>query len=137
MGEPDPQWKQQRARAIASHAAELARRESAEADEAQEMLRAFAASMSSRGIAPLALRARSYDGRHRYRTGLRGWYLRVDESLAVDEQGQFYILLVRGSLRALVSGTTIAPTRPRLVIGEGGRDGERIALRALLDRILG
>ena len=101
------------------------------------MLREFAAVMVTRGRPATRLRARSYDGRHSYRTELRGWYLRADESLAVDERGQFYILLVRASLRALVSGVAVAPTRPRLIIGEGGRDGDRISLRALLDHVLG
>jgi GNAT superfamily N-acetyltransferase len=41
------------------------------------------------------------------------------------------------SLRALVTGATLVPTRPRLILGEGGRDGERIPLRAALDALLG
>ena len=51
----------------------------------------------------MRLVARSYDGRHRYRTGLRGWYLRPDEGIAVAENANFYVLAVRGSLRALVT----------------------------------
>jgi hypothetical protein len=133
---PDSEWARQRGHAIASHAAELARREAADRDQAAAMLAGFVRAARSRGIAPVPLRARSHDGRHRYRTGLRGWYLRADEGLAVGEDGEFYILSVPGSLRALVTGTGVAPARPRLIIGEGGRDGERIALRALLDRLL-
>ena len=87
-------------------------------------------------VPPVALRARSHDGRHRYRTGLRGWYLRPDEGIAVGQDARFYILSVPRSLRALLWGARVQPARPRLVIGEGGRDGERIELRALLDRLL-
>jgi hypothetical protein len=129
-------WAEQRRRAIDVHAAELARREAAEAEEAGRLIEGFIERARAHGAQPIQLRARSYDGRHRYRTPLRGWYLTPDERFAVGEDGRFYILTVPGSLRALVTGATVAPARPRLVIGEGGRDGERIALRELLDRAL-
>jgi hypothetical protein len=129
-------WARQRERAIAVHAAEFARKEAAEVAQAREMLQGFIREARERGIAPVPLAARSHDGRRRYRTRLRGWYLRADEGLAVDEDGEFYILSVPSSLRALVAGADVPPARPRLVIGEGGRDGERITLRALLDKVL-
>jgi hypothetical protein len=132
----DSQWAEQRKRAISVHAAELARREAAEAEQARAMLLEFVSAVRGRAIASGPLQARSFDGRHRYRTKLRGWYLTDDRRFAVDEDGQFYILTVPASLRAMVSGAPVAPTRPRLVIGEGGRDGERIALRILLDHVL-
>ena len=136
MSERDADWEAQRKRAISVHAAELARQETAESEQAGRLLVDFVAKARDAGKEPTPLRARSYDGRHRYRTQLRGWYLSDDERFAVDEQGQFYILTVTGSLRALITGARVAPARPRLVIGEGGRDGERIALRELLDRVL-
>jgi hypothetical protein len=129
-------WARQRERAIAVHAAELARREAAEVAQARELLQAFVREARKRGLAPAPLAARSHDGRRRYRTRLRGWYLRADEGLAVDEDGEFYILSVPNSLRALISGADVPPARPRLVIGEGGRDGERMTLRVLLDKVL-
>jgi len=129
-------WARQRERAIAAHGAELARREADETARARTMLAEFVAEARARGIAPVALVARSYGGGRRFRTRLRGWYLNPDESLAVDERGEFYVLAVLGTLRGLVSGVEVPPARPRLVIGEGGRDGERITLRALLDRRL-
>ena len=113
----------------------LAHRESAEAAEAGAMLAEFVATATARGIEPVLLTATSYDGRRRFRTGLRGWYLRPN--LAIGADGEFYVLSVRGSLGALFTGVTVRPSRPRLVIGEGGRDGERISLRALLDLLLG
>jgi hypothetical protein len=93
------------------------------------------ATATARGIEPVRLAATSYDGRRRFRTGMRGWYLRPN--LAVGADGEFYVLSVRGSLGALFTGVTVQPSRARLVIGEGGRDGERISLRALLDLRLG
>jgi hypothetical protein len=131
------EWSEQRARAIDAHAADLARRTAAESVRAAGMLREFVATARERGPAPVPLVARSYDGRYRYRTGLRGWYLRPDRGIAVAEDANFYVLAVRGSLRALVTGVTLVPDAPRLVLGEGGRDGERVTLRLALDHVLG
>jgi hypothetical protein len=136
MSGRDNDWAEQRKRAIAVHSAELARKEAAEASQASQLLADFVAAARGQGIEPVTLAARSYDGKHRYRTRLHGWYLTGDERFAVDEDGRFYILTVPGSLRALVAGAQVEPARPRLVIGEGGQDGERIPLRALLDRAL-
>lgn len=132
----DRDWATQRNRAVAAHAADLARREAAEADQAAGMLREFVTAARERGLAPVPLMARSYRGGGRYRTKLRGWYLSVDERMAVAEDGRFYLLLVRGSLAARFTGADVAPATPRLVLGEGGRDGERIPLRTVLDRLL-
>jgi hypothetical protein len=127
-------WAEQRARAIDAHAADLARRRAAESSQASAMLREFVAECR---VPPVRLVARSYDGRHRYRTGLRGWYLRPDKGIAVADDGRYYVLAVPSSLRALVTGVTLTPSAPGLVLGEGGRDGERVTLRFALDHVLG
>jgi hypothetical protein len=132
----DREWATRRNRAVAAHAADLARRETAEAAQAAELLREFVASARDRGMTPESLTARSYGGRARYRTRLRGWYLNHEQTMAVAEDGAFYLLAVPGSLRARFTGVDVAPATPRLVLGEGGRDGERIALRAVLGRLL-
>lgn len=132
----DREWAAQRGRAVAAHAADLARRQAAEAVEAAELLREFVATARERGLAPVRLTARSYSGRDRYRTKLRGWYLSADERMAVAEDGRFYLLTVQGALAARFTGVTVEPATPRLVLGEGGRDGERIPLRTVLDRLL-
>jgi hypothetical protein len=129
-------WLRQRHRAIAAHAAEMQRQEAAESERAAAMLAEFARAARARGLPTVALVAGSHDGRHRYRTGLRGWHLRPDGGIAVSEDGHFYILSVQRSLRALVTGARLQPSRPRLVLGEGGRDGERVTLRAQLDSLL-
>jgi hypothetical protein len=133
VSEPASGWAEQRARAIDAHAADLARRQAAESARAAEMLREFVAECR---VPPVRLVARSYDGRHRYRTGLRGWYLRPDEGVAVADDGRYYVLAVPSSWRALVTGATLTPSAPGLVLGEGGRDGERVTLRAALDHVL-
>lgn len=126
-------WPEQRRRAIAAHADALRRQEATDAARAGAMLAEFARTAPARGLPAVPLEARSHSGRHRFRTGLRGWYLRPDGGIAVGEDGRFYVLSVPGSLRTLLFGARVAPSTPRLVLGEGGRDGERITLRAQLD----
>lgn len=136
MVDPDREWAARRSRAVAAHAEDLARRQTTEAAQAAGMLREFVAAAREHGIAPVRLTARPYGGRGRYRTKLRGWYLNHDQTMAVAEDGAFYLLTVPGSLAARFTGVDVAPATPRLVLGEGGRDGERIALRTVLDRLL-
>ncbi|WP_305784125.1 hypothetical protein [Symbioplanes lichenis] len=131
----DPEWQAQRDRAVAAHAADLTRQAAAEAAQAAAMLHDFVTAARDHGPPPVPLTARSYAGT-RYRTRLRGWYLRRDETMAVAEDGQFYLLTVPASLTARLTGARPEPATPRLILGEGGRDGERIPLRAVLDRLL-
>jgi hypothetical protein len=79
------------------------------------------------------LRARSLDGRSRYRTDLHGWYLKRDRSIAVDTAGRFFVMSAPASLRARISGVTLAPDDPPMVVGAGGRDGDSMDLPALLE----
>ncbi len=132
----DREWASRRDHAVAAHAADRARREAAEAAQAAELLREFVTAARERGLVPVPLTAQSYSGRGRYRTRLRGWYLSSNQTMAVAENGHFYLLTVPGSLAARFTGVTVTPATPRLVLGEGGRDGERIPLRTLLDRLL-
>jgi hypothetical protein len=125
-------WRERRERAFALHAAEDRRRREAEAREARELVAEFVREAGERGLPTSRLTARAYNGRTSYRTGLRGWYLRADRSLAVGTDGELYLLSVPASLRARLTGATVPPQQPRLVVGEGGRDGESIPLRTLL-----
>jgi hypothetical protein len=121
-------WRDRRRESASAHGEALARRQAAESAQARAMLAEFVAQAPRRGLEPVPLRARSYDGRHRYRTPLEGWYLRRNESVAVGTDGEFYVLSVPSSLRALVTGVTPEPSDPPLVLGKGGRDGESIDL---------
>lgn len=124
-------WREQRQRIATVHAAAEEQRRVAEAAQARALIEEFVLAARARGLAPCRLTARGYDGA-RYRTALRGWYLRRDRTIAVGTDGAFYILTVPTSLRSRIAGVTPRPDQPRLVIGQGGRDGDSIPLDTLL-----
>jgi hypothetical protein len=128
----DPEWQERRRDAAAEHAATLDRRRAAETAAAREQLEEFVAAALERGLRTTALRARAYNGRSTYRTGLSGWYLKKNGSLGVDTDGHFYVLSAATSLRARVTGATVPASDPPLVVGVGGRDGESMPLADLL-----
>ncbi|MDT0167260.1 hypothetical protein Q9R32_17030 [Actinotalea sp. AC32] len=130
-------WRERRREAAGAHADALARRQAVEHAQARALIAEFVAEARRRGIAPVPLRARSYDGRHRYRTPLQGWYLRRNESVAVGTDGELYVLGVPTSVLALVRGVTPEPSEPPMVLGKGGRDGESIDLPDALRIALG
>jgi hypothetical protein len=130
------EWAEARRRAVEGHAAAEDRRKADEAAAARELIADFVRAAEERALPATRLTARPYQGGARYRTALRGWYLKADRSLAVGTDGELYLLHVPASLRARLAGASVVPHQPRLVVGEGGRDGESIPLRTLLDRRL-
>ncbi|WFE29684.1 hypothetical protein O7623_11065 [Solwaraspora sp. WMMD791] len=136
MGQDEQDWARQRQRAIAAHAADQHQRGTAEQRQAAAQVADFVAAARDRGLTPQPLTARPHRGWGRYRTGLYGWYLKSDRSLAVGTDGNLYLLEVPASLRGRIVGAQVTPMRPRLVIGAGGRDGESIPLAILLERRL-
>jgi hypothetical protein len=129
-------WQEQRRQAVAGQAAALEAGRAAEARQAAALLDGFVRQAGERGLPPSVLMATSFDGRARYRTKVRGWYLKSNRSVAVGTDGQYYVLSVPPSLRARFTGADIAPSVPRLVVGAGGGDGETLPLAQLLQRRL-
>src|SRR3954471_23951127 len=125
-------WQQQRRRAVAGHAAALEAGRAAEAREAAALIDGFVHAALERGLTPQTLTARSFDGRATYRTHVRGWYLKSNRSVAVGEDGEYYVLTVPASLRARFTGSDLSPSMPRLIVGAGGGDGETVPLAQLL-----
>ena len=91
-GEQGESWAARRGDAAAEHAARLDRKRAAEAEQATALLQQFVRDARERGLPTVALKARALNGRTLYRTGLTGWYLRRNGTLAVDEHGDFYVL---------------------------------------------
>lgn len=130
-------WRDRRTEAAAEHARALERRRAGETAQARALIDEFVREARERGIPPVRLRARSYDGQSRYRTPLHGWYLRRNESVAVGTDGQFYLLTVPSSLKAHFTGAQPEPSDPPLVLGKGARDGESLDLADALRIALG
>ncbi|MFN8167659.1 MAG: hypothetical protein U0S36_02620 [Candidatus Nanopelagicales bacterium] len=125
-------WSAQRREAVQARAELAARAREQEVAAARELVAGFVAEARSRRLATVPLLARLGATGTTCRTGLTGWYLRRDGSLGVAEDGEMYVLSVPRSLRARWRGVTLTPDEPRLQAGIGARDGESIALSALL-----
>jgi hypothetical protein len=137
-GAPDEaeQWRRRRRDAADEHAATLDRRRAAETVEARALVDDFVAEARARGLRTSRLKARARSGRGSYRTGLTGWYLKYNGSLAVTEDGGFYIMSAPSSLLSYVTGATLTAGDPPLAVGRGARDGESMPLAELLERRL-
>ena len=132
-------WRERQRATSAAHEEVLATRQRQEPAAAREQISTFLRRLHAQkfGPQPVELRARSYDGKTRYKTPLVGWYLRKDETIAIDTAGNFYILTVPGSLSARFKGVTPTPSEPTLVLGAGGKDGKSLDLSVALARLLG
>jgi hypothetical protein len=126
-------WSEQRRADVIAKAELAARARADDVGRARELVAGFVTRARQRGLAVSPLLARGGDSRDTYRTGLQGWYLRRDGSLAVADDGEMYVLVVRRSLRSRISGVHLTADEPRLQAGIGARDGESIALASLLD----
>lgn len=129
-------WREQRDLAITRHAEALRAKKASETARARELIAEFVRAAVDQGIRPTRLVALAYDGHGRYRTGLRGWYAHPNRTIAVGTDGEYYLLGVPAEFRARLFGARPVPADPPLIVGEGGRDGERISLAELLQRRL-
>jgi hypothetical protein len=108
----------------AARRAELAAAQArGESVQAQKLIDEFVAAAKAKGIAPHPLRATLYGGQS-VKTDKVGWYLRKNQSVAIGEDGSYYVLTVPGGLRERLSGVKLKPSPPPLVIGKGGKDGQ-------------
>lgn len=131
MSDADRRRQERGARAAEVGAAQE-RRRARESEQAQALLDRFVDDALAAGLPTEELTARPWSGRGRYRTGLVGWYLRSDRSLGVGTDGHYYVLTVAPRRFGRRRRLTLSPTPPPLQVGEGARDGESIALAALL-----
>jgi hypothetical protein len=130
------EWRVERDRAAAVRGEALARQRAVEAGLARELIEGFIEKVRETGPEAEGLTAYPYDGKGRYKTKVRGWYLNNAKTVAIDEEGNYYSLGVPGSLKARVTGVELKPQEPKLIIGEGARDGESMPLKAALQRVL-
>lgn len=134
-GVQDADWAQRRRDAAVERARMLQARQAAEHRRAARIVSLFLAVAEAEGLEAVPLRVRGYGGGSA-RTPLTGWYLRQDQSVAIDTTGRFYILTRPLGVRDRLLGVTPTDEPVPMTIGEGGRDGDIVPLRTALDRLL-
>ena len=122
----------ERAERAGQHRAAHEGRRERESAKARVLLDQFVADAVRAGLPTERLTARPWSGGGRYRTGLVGWYLRTDRSIAVGVDGSYYHLVVAPRWLGRWRPVRLSPTPPPLRVGEGARDGESIDLATLL-----
>ncbi|MPV50305.1 hypothetical protein GCG21_09875 [Pseudactinotalea sp. HY160] len=129
-------WRAERTRAAAEHAARLEARQAAEHAEAAEFIERFVERARAARLPAEPLRVQGYGGRGSARTPFTGWYLRRDRRAALGEEGDFYVLTAPLSVLDRIRGVRPEPVPAPLVLGQGGKDGESIDLVDALERLL-
>lgn len=133
MGEDSAARRAERAERADYHVQAQRRRSEQESAKAQVLIDRFVAQATQAGLATEELTARPWSGSGRYRTGVVGWYLRRDRSIGVGMDGSYYVLVVAPQRFGRWRTVPIDPTPPPLQVGQGARDGESVALEALLE----
>lgn len=129
-------WAAQRTEAARIHAERLQQRRDAEHDRAEALLARFVAAAHQQNLPTQPLRVQGYGGKSSARTPLHGWYLRRNATAGVSTDGQFYILTAPLSVLDRLRGLHPPPSRPPMVLGAGGKDGESLDLTEALERLL-
>lgn len=106
-----------------------------DAREAQELIDGFIAQAEKDGIKPEPLRMH-LSGGGTARTDKFGWYIKVNQTVAIGSDGGYYILTMSGGLKERLSGVTLVASQPSLQVSRGGRDGESGDLSDFLTRRL-
>ncbi|MDO5535300.1 MAG: hypothetical protein Q4F65_11690 [Propionibacteriaceae bacterium] len=106
-----------------------------EAQAAQALIDDFLVRVRAAGIPPQRLMATQLDGRE-VRTDKTGWYVNKKRSVAIGEDGAWYVLTVPSSALSRFTGVKLEASDPELVVGRGGRDGESGDLADFLARVL-
>lgn len=106
-----------------------------EAREAQQLIDEFIAQAEHAGIKPEPLRMH-LSGGGTARTDKFGWYIKVDQTVAIGSDGGYYVLSMPGGLKERLSGVRLVATQPSLQVSKGGRDGESGDLADFLTRRL-
>jgi len=135
-GRVSSDWIAQRTEAARVQAERLAQRQSAVHDKAEAQIAKFLPVVLAHGPAPVPLVVTGYGGRGQAKTNLKGWYLRNDRTAGLSTEGKFYVLTAPLSPLERLRGIKIQPTRPPLILGEGGKDGDTIELSEALERVL-
>jgi hypothetical protein len=128
-------WAAQRTEAAREQERRLHARQQVEHDRAHAILRDFVA-VAREHLTPERLLVKGYGGRGVAKSDVDGWYLRVDKTVGLGTDGEFYVLTAPLGMLDRIRGVRLTPTPPPLVIGAGGKDGDSIDLVDALERLL-
>ena len=128
-------WVEQRTEAAREQQRRLLARQEAEHSRARAILAEFTATALEK-LPTERLMVKGYGGRGAARSDVEGWYLRLDRTVGLGADGEFYVLTAPLSVLDRVRGVKLTPSSPPLVIGAGGKDGDSIELVAALERLL-
>lgn len=128
-------WAAQRTEAAREQERRLHARQEVEHTKARAILRDFVAVARDR-LPTERLVVQGYGGRGSAKSDIEGWYLRIDRTVGLGTDGEFYVLTAPLGVLDRVRGVSLRPTPPPLIIGAGGKDGDSIELVAALDRLL-
>ncbi|MFX4271647.1 hypothetical protein ACQBAR_17555 [Propionibacteriaceae bacterium Y1685] len=124
-----------RARDAAQRAELAAAHRRGESVRAQAMIDEFLTTMRTEGRPAEPLRATLLSGGE-VRTDKSGWYLKKNRSVAIGDDGSYYVLTVPGGVLERIRGAKLRPTPPPLIVSQGGRDGEAGDLAFFLEATL-
>ncbi|EPH06283.1 hypothetical protein HMPREF1531_00933 [Propionibacterium sp. oral taxon 192 str. F0372] len=110
-----------------------------DARQVRDVITGFIDETTRRGVPPEPLRAKLTGG-GTARTDKKGWYISVDRSAAIGEDGNYYLLTVPGGLKERITGVRLAPSRPtparvKQQAGQQNDDLDDYLTRALARRI--
>ncbi|WP_067778574.1 hypothetical protein [Actinomyces vulturis] len=131
----DEEWASKRRQAASERARLMQQARHAEEAKAARVVKCFLEQARIEGLEPVDLVMRGYSG-GKARTGLKGWYLRSDETVALGVDGMFYVLRDQLGWKERFFGATPLAEPVPMTIGEGGRDGDIVPLRFALNRLL-
>lgn len=135
MTDAGQDWVSERTAAAREHERRLHARQEAEHARAHAILGEFTA-VALRRLPTEPLMVKGYGGRGTARSDVEGWYLRVDRTVGLGTDGEFYVLTAPLGVLDRVRGVRLKSTPPPLVIGAGGKDGDSIDLVDALERLL-
>jgi hypothetical protein len=128
-------WVSQRTEAAREQERRLHARQEVEHAKARKILGEFVAVARDR-LPTEPLVVKGYGSRGTAKSDVEGWYLRIDKTVGLGTDGEFYVLTAPLGLLDRIRGVHLTPTPPPLIIGAGGKDGDSIELVAALDRLL-
>lgn len=129
-------WREERSRTAAEHAAALERARETEIAAARAIIDDFLVAARAAKLPTTRFVVQGFGGKGQARTNVEGWLLRRNGTIGLGTDGTVYRLTDDLSLLDRIRGVEPRPIDPQRQIGAGGRDGDSIMLEDALRRLL-